>query len=145
MSPWRSPILEYGSKTDSHFFLKCCGKSTTLLSLRACYLLIYLSTASSTSQPVSLSPVGGKEGEVCVVFPNRQCKQTKLWVNMFLTKEINRSIPTQRIRRRVGLKWYSRCLSAMHPAMATTYVSCLSQSSSCYTSEIILKYNLRCN
>lgn len=78
MSPWRSPILEYGRKTDSHFFLKCCGKSTTLLSLGACCLLIYLSTANSTSQPVSLSPVGGKEGEVYVGFPNRQCKQTKL-------------------------------------------------------------------
>lgn len=77
MSPWWSPILEYGSKTDSHFFLKYSGNSTTLLSLGACSLLIYLSTASSTSQPVSLSPVGCKEGEVYVGFSNRQCKQTK--------------------------------------------------------------------
>lgn len=90
-------------KQDSHFFLKCCGKSTTLLSLGACCLLMYLSTASSTSQPVSLSPVGGKEGEVYVGFPNRQCKQTKLWVNMFLTKEINCSIHTQRIGK--GWAW----------------------------------------
>lgn len=64
---------------------------------------------------------------------------------MFLIKETNCSIHTQRIGKRVGLKWYSRCLSAMHLAMATTYANCLSQSSLCYTSEIILKYNLLCN